>query len=122
MLRLATSPGLALGAVVAGHHHERWDGSGYPGGLAGTAIPLEARIVAVADAFNAMTSRRPYRHTLSIAVASARLAAQRHRMFDTECVEALHADLGEIEAIRAQFQDQPAATALGEPHVLPVQH
>ena len=122
MLRLATSPGLALGAVVAGHHHERWDGSGYPGGLAGTAIPLEARIVAVADAFNAMTSRRPYRHALSVEVASARLAAQRNRMFDNECVDALHAQLREVEAIGVQFQDQPAATALGEPHVLPVQH
>lgn len=122
MLRLATSPGLVLGAVVARHHHERWDGSGYPDGLAGTAIPLEARIVAVADAFNAMTSRRPYRHALSIEVASERLAAQRNRMFDTECVDALRAQLQEVAAIRAQFQDQPAATALGEPHVLPFQH
>ena len=47
------------------HHHERWDGDGYPHGLGGVAIPVEARVLAVADAFDAMTSGRPYRHAMS---------------------------------------------------------
>jgi HD-GYP domain-containing protein (c-di-GMP phosphodiesterase class II) len=61
-----------LTAIVR-HHHERIDGSGYPDGLAGTAIPLGARIVAVADTFDALTSRRPYRKAFSPADAMALL-------------------------------------------------
>jgi len=49
---------------IAYHHHERWDGSGYPGGLAGAAIPLSARIVALVDAYDAITSPRPYKPAL----------------------------------------------------------
>jgi putative nucleotidyltransferase with HDIG domain len=59
MLEAVRSPRAALKCVL--HHHERWDGSGYPHGLGGDAIPLEARILAVADAYDAMTSQRPYR-------------------------------------------------------------
>src|SRR5690349_12017495 len=54
-------PGLAAVAPAVLHHHERWDGSGYPAGLTGEDIPLEARIIAVADSYSAMTSDRPYR-------------------------------------------------------------
>ena len=66
-----------LEAVRAGvrHHHERWDGGGYPDGLADEAIPLFARIVAVADAFDAMTTHRPYNRVLSAAEAAERLRA-----------------------------------------------
>ena len=53
------------GADIIRHHHERWDGSGYPDGIAGEAIPLGARIIAVADAYDAMTSDRPYRDALA---------------------------------------------------------
>lgn len=55
----------AAGLECILHHHERWDGSGYPHGLAGDEIPVEARIIAVVDAYDAMTSRRPYRDALS---------------------------------------------------------
>lgn len=69
-------------------HHERWDGKGYPLGLAGKAIPLEARICAVADAFEAMTSDRPYRKALSYAEASARLCQGAGTQFDPALVDA----------------------------------
>jgi len=64
----------AIGPIVR-HHHERWDGHGYPDGLAGDAIPLGARIVAVADAFDAMTTQRPYNRVISFAEAVERLQA-----------------------------------------------
>jgi putative two-component system response regulator len=57
------------------HHHERWDGRGYPDGLSGDNIPLGARIVAVADAFDAMTTQRPYNRTLGFDEAVERLRA-----------------------------------------------
>jgi diguanylate cyclase (GGDEF)-like protein len=82
------------------HHHERFDGSGYPGGLAGTAIPLESRIVAVADAFEAMTGARPYRETLTSEEALAELVRNSGSQFDPECVRAV----GEVLGDPAGFQ------------------
>ncbi len=70
------------------HHHERLDGSGYPDGLAGDAIPLEARILAVIDAYDAMTSARPYRPPLSHEVASEELRKCSGTQFDPQCVDA----------------------------------
>jgi putative nucleotidyltransferase with HDIG domain len=70
------------------HHHERWDGTGYPDGLAGTQIPLGARIIGVADAYDAMTSDRPYRAALSPEVALAELRKGAGRQFDPDLVDA----------------------------------
>jgi putative nucleotidyltransferase with HDIG domain len=70
------------------HHHERWDGKGYPDGLAGEAIPLGARIIAVADSFDAMTSDRPYRDALPREVAIEELKRCSGTQFDTRVVEA----------------------------------
>lgn len=70
------------------HHHERIDGRGYPDGLSGEQIPLEARILAVADSFEAMTSQRPYRKTKSFAQAVQELRSGAGRQFDSEVVEA----------------------------------
>jgi HD-GYP domain-containing protein (c-di-GMP phosphodiesterase class II) len=70
------------------HHHERWDGKGYPDGLAGPAIPLGARIFAVADSFDAMTSRRPYRQPVSLRQARAELARCAGAQFDPAVVAA----------------------------------
>jgi HD-GYP domain-containing protein (c-di-GMP phosphodiesterase class II) len=72
----------------ARHHHERYDGRGYPDGLAGEAIPLDARILAVADAYDAMTSDRSYRPALTHAEAIARLRAEVGTQFDPACVAA----------------------------------
>lgn len=74
---------------VVRHHHERWDGAGYPDGLAGNEIPAEARVLAVADAFDAMTSDRPYRDGLSLDEARASLLAGRGSQFDPAPVDAL---------------------------------
>jgi putative nucleotidyltransferase with HDIG domain len=68
------------------HHHERWDGSGYPDGLAGAAIPLGARIIAVADVFDALTSRRPYRAAVSREAAVSQLLDEAGRTLDAHVV------------------------------------
>jgi HD-GYP domain-containing protein (c-di-GMP phosphodiesterase class II) len=79
--------------------HERWDGTGYPDGLAGTDIPLVARIVAVADAYAAMTSgERPYRVPLGPAAAEAEIARSAGAQFDPDVVAALHAVLADERA------------------------
>lgn len=75
------------------HHHEAFDGSGDPDGLAGAAIPLEARILAVADAYDAMISDRPYRPALSSKAAMAALADERGRRIDPEAYRQLEAVL-----------------------------
>ncbi len=80
---------LASGAQAIRHHHERWDGSGYPDGLAGEAIPLGARIVAVADVYDALTSTRPYRSAMSAAEAQEYLLAEADRTLDQQLVTAL---------------------------------
>ena len=81
-------------ARVIRHHHERWDGSGYPDGLTRETIPLEARIVAVADVFDALTSARSYRPALTREAARVRLVAEAGRTLDETVVAAL---LGVLE-------------------------
>lgn len=80
---------IQAGAVIALRHHERYDGSGYPDGLKGEAIPIEARIVAVADVFDALVSPRPYKEAWTVDAALAYLYAQRGRLFDPACVDVL---------------------------------
>ncbi len=70
-------------------HHERWDGTGYPRGLAGEAIPLPGRIVAVADVFDALTHARPYKRPWPVDEALAEIARQAGRQFDPRAVAAL---------------------------------
>ena len=77
--------------AIVRSHHERWDGRGYPDRLAGEEIPLGARIVAVADAFQAMTERRPYRSPLSRTAALAELSREAGRQFDPSLVSLLTA-------------------------------
>ena len=74
---------------IVRHHHERWDGTGYPDRLAGRAIPLGARIVAVCDAYRAMTEDRPYRKALKDPEARRELTHGVGSQFDADCVEAL---------------------------------
>jgi putative nucleotidyltransferase with HDIG domain len=77
----------ARSAPLIRHHHERWDGSGYPDGLAGAAIPLGARIVAVADVFDALTSRRPYRPAIPRDAGLAQLLEEAGRTLDPQVVK-----------------------------------
>jgi putative nucleotidyltransferase with HDIG domain len=79
---------LAAGAQAVRHHHERWDGTGYPDGLAGEAIPLSARIVAVADVYDALTSARPYREALPPEDALAYVVTAAGRTLDERVVAA----------------------------------
>jgi putative nucleotidyltransferase with HDIG domain len=88
---------------IVRHHHERWDGSGYPDKLAGRAIPLGARIVAVCDAYRAMTEDRPYRAALSAAEARKELHEGAGSQFDPDCIEAM---------IRALDRRDSAATVV----------
>jgi len=81
-------PYLAPAIPIVLYHHERWDGSGYPEGLAGEEIPEEARLLAVADTFDAMTSDRPYRKALPISLAYETIVSATGRLFDTRMVEA----------------------------------
>ena len=86
-------PGFDELAAVAGAHHERLDGSGYPQRLTAAALGVEARIVAVADSYQAITEERPYRAGASHAEAMERLRGMTPRQFDAECVEALDRSL-----------------------------
>jgi HD-GYP domain-containing protein (c-di-GMP phosphodiesterase class II) len=81
-------PALALAAPAVRHHHERFDGGGYPDGLQGEDIPLLARILAVADAFSAMTTPRPYRKGLTVGEARAHLERGAGSQWDAHCVQA----------------------------------
>jgi HD-GYP domain-containing protein (c-di-GMP phosphodiesterase class II) len=82
-----------VGAIVRGSH-ERWDGGGYPDGLAGEAIPLEARIITACDAYNAMTTTRPYRDAMDPGAAAEELRRCSGSQFDPVVVEALLAVAG----------------------------
>ncbi|MCB1748261.1 MAG: HD domain-containing protein [Gammaproteobacteria bacterium] len=90
------------------YHHENFDGSGYNAGLAGTAIPLEARIVKVADVFDALTSVRPYKRAWTLDEACAYLETESGRQFDPACAAALVHNRGEAAAIRKRFTDLSA--------------
>ncbi len=91
-----------LAAEIAESHHERWDGKGYPNGLAGQAIPLCARIVAIADVFDALTTERPYKKALPLGEALSVLEAERGRHFDPVCVDAF------LSAIATLVEPGPA--------------
>jgi HD-GYP domain-containing protein (c-di-GMP phosphodiesterase class II) len=92
LLRSIAGFGPVRTAILA--HHERFDGRGYPLGLAGTRIPIEARLICVVDAYDAMTSERPYRSALSHAEAIERLNRGAGTQFDPAMVEAVESVLG----------------------------
>ena len=75
------------------HHHERWDGQGYPDGLAGKAIPLGARIILIADTIDAMTTDRPYRKRLPLDVVIAELMKCKGTQFDAELIDVVVASV-----------------------------
>jgi len=95
---IETVPFLQHVVPVVRHHHERWDGQGYPDGLTGTDIPWLARVLAVADAFDAMTSDRPYRRAMTMADARQEIIRSRGIQFDPEVADAFirAIDTGEI--------------------------
>jgi putative two-component system response regulator len=96
---------LALARNIALSHHEKWDGSGYPNGLAGEQIPLEGRICAVADVFDALTSVRPYKKAWTEEEAIDFLVSQKGKHFDPSLVDLFITQMPAIRAIRQRWSE-----------------
>ncbi len=102
----SSAPLIQLGEEIACSHHEKFDGSGYPLGLRGTAIPLSGRIVAVADVFDALSSERPYKKPWSMEQARQFLQEQSGHHFCPDCVAAFMHGWEQVLQIRQQFLDE----------------
>lgn len=113
LLSRSSSPVLQMAAVIAATHHEWWDGSGYPKGLAGERIPLVGRVVAVADVFDALTHDRPYMPAWSVKQAIARIQRSSGTQFDPRVVEAF---LAVYEQTLLTSAPAPARDSSGEAH------
>ena len=100
------SPMLQLAASIARTHHEKWDGTGYPGKLAGEAIPIEGRICCVADVFDALCSERPYKPKFPLKKCLEIMLSERGTRFDPKVLDAFFARFAEIEEIRQTYNDQ----------------
>jgi putative two-component system response regulator len=104
-----SSPLMQAAAEIALFHHERWDGSGYPHGLAGEAIPLHARIVTVADIFDALTSERPYKAAWATDRAVEQIRSLSGTQIDPVVAEGFFSCLGDILAVLEKYRDRPRA-------------
>lgn len=100
---------LALARDIALYHHEKWDGSGYPHGLAGEDIPLSARVVALADVYDALRSQRPYKPARSHAYSVAEICRDKGSHFDPHVVDAFLAQADEFDAVAASFSQDGLA-------------
>ena len=97
---------LKVAKSVSLTHHEKWDGSGYPNGLAGEDIPIEGRICALADVFDALTSKRPYKEAWSVEDTITFLQSQKGKHFEPKLVDLLIAILPKILEIKMTFKDE----------------
>jgi putative two-component system response regulator len=97
---------VSMGAMIALTHHEKWDGSGYPNGLKSNRIPLAGRIAALADVFDALTSKRTYKEPFSIQESNRIIEEGREKHFDPDVVDAFFSIQDEIVHIKEMFQDQ----------------
>ncbi|WIJ24770.1 HD domain-containing phosphohydrolase [Devosia sp. RR2S18] len=111
ILEGASSDLIRTAELIAQSHHERWDGTGYPDRLSGADIPVEARVVAIADVFDALCSERPYKPAWPIEKAFAEIVASSGTHFDPACVDAFRAKWGEIEQVM-QVDPEPGIAAL----------
>jgi putative two-component system response regulator len=105
MLAGSSSEVVQMGALIARTHHERWDGSGYPRGLAGKDIPPEGRIAAIADVFDALTSDPIYRSAFPVKSAIETMRREGTTHFDPDMLDAFLQALPEIEAVRQTYLD-----------------
>jgi len=101
---------LSMARLIALTHHEKWDGSGYPSGLAGEDIPLVGRIVALADVFDALTSERPYKMAWTLEAAMEYIDGNPGKHFDPRLVDLFRSRLRDILAIKDQFAEPASAT------------
>ena len=106
ILKDSASPLLQKGAEIALSHHEKWDGSGYPNGLAGDDIPISGRICALSDVFDALTSVRPYKPAWPVEQAIVHIHKSSGSHFDPELVKAFERAMPEINDIRAKLTDR----------------
>jgi len=106
ILSKSDQPLVELAATIARTHHERWDGDGYPLGLRGDSIPLEGRITAIADVFDALVSRRVYKPAVPLDRAAEIMRGGRGTQFDPDLLDVFVANLEAIEAIRAEYRDE----------------
>lgn len=113
ILQGSSSEYLKCGATIALHHHERYDGTGYPRALKADNIPLEARISAVADVYDALRSKRPYKDPWPVEQALNHIVEQRGLHFDPFCVDAFLANFDQIFAIEEEFSDDQNQSAQG---------
>ncbi len=102
---------LRLGRVIALCHHERWDGKGYPEGLAGREIPLEARICGIVDVFDALSMHRCYRDALPDVVVYEMMKDERGRHFDPETLDVFFEHRTEIERIQRAYGEDGCSLA-----------
>jgi putative two-component system response regulator len=105
ILEGSSSPLIQLAAIIAASHHEKWDGGGYPRGLKGSDIPIAGRIAAVADVFDALTSKRSYKNAWPLEDSRQYLLEQRGRHFDPACVDALLRRWNDVTAISSGERD-----------------
>jgi putative two-component system response regulator len=98
---------LVMAREIAFNHHEKWDGTGYPGGLRGENIPLSGRIAALADVFDALTSTRPYKKAWSVTDAVELIRGNRGKHFDPELVDLFLDDVASFVQIKDAYQDYP---------------
>jgi len=103
---------LAMGRDIAYHHHERWDGKGYPFGQREEEIPLAARIVAVSDVYDALSSKRPYKEAFSHEKSRDIIIEGRGTAFDPDAVDAFLVREDAVLSIRERFQDKTATTLI----------
>jgi two-component system response regulator RpfG len=113
ILKDSPSEYLQTGAVIALSHHERFNGTGYPHRLGGADIPLAARIVTVADTYDALTSARPYKAAWPLEKALAYVNSQRGRLFDPECLDAFQAQLARVVKVQYMGSEEPRKVSNG---------
>jgi len=106
ILSTSQSKYMKLGMVIALNHHERFDGKGYPKGLTGDNIPLVARVVAVADVYDALVTARPYKNAWSQSEAINYIKEESGAHFDPDCVQAFLARIDDIKTIHIQYSDE----------------
>ncbi|MDF1880732.1 response regulator [Sulfurimonas sp. MAG313] len=104
ILKYTQSSYLKAGAIISYSHHERYDGSGYPIGLKGETIPILGRIVTIADVFDALTSKRPYKEAESIEEACAYLLKEKGKHFDPNLVDVFIQNLDAIRSIKDKYK------------------